>query len=103
MEQGLDSNGVAKLIRFIQDGAICPVEFWRAVESLVAPAELNELFGGLDAADQVLLRQLYHERPLAVRALEGRAFRGELRKWVVSGQARTPAEEASDFIFLRCE
>ena len=102
MEQGLDSNGVEKLIRFIQDGAICPVEFWRAVESLVAPTELHGLFAGLDAAQQVLLRELYHERPLAVRALEGRAFRGELRKWVVSGQVRTPVE-ATDFIFLRCE
>jgi len=100
MQQMPESRVLENLIQLFQQGVICPAEFWRAVESVITPAELDQVFGYLDAADQSLLRELFHERPLSLRAMENRAFRGQLRKWVISGPARTPPEEVASFSFL---
>ena len=91
---------VGKLIRFFEQGAICPAEFWQAIESIVAPAELGEVFERLDEDDQGAVRKLFHERPLPLRAMEDQDFRGQLRKWVASSPPRMPGDDCSRFIFL---
>jgi hypothetical protein len=75
---------MANLIRLFDQGVICPAEFWRAVESEVAPGELTAVFGALSASDQDLLCDLFHERPLSLRVMENRTFRRQLRKWVMA-------------------
>src|SRR4051794_23496286 len=92
MEQMQGLKVLVGLVRLFKKGVICPAEFWQAVESVVAPGELDQVFGGLDPSDQKVLRDLFHERPLSLRAMENRAFRVQLRKWVISGQVRTPPE-----------
>jgi len=93
MEHVPKATVMTKLIHFFRQGAICSAKFWRAVESVVPPTEINELFCRLDAADQEVLRELFHERPLSDRALENRAFRAQLRKWVIASQIRTTPQD----------
>ena len=100
MEQVPKATVMRRLIGFFRQGALCPAEFWRAVESCISPAELNDVFSRLDGEDQGVLRELFHERPLSLRAMENRAFRGQLRKWVISGQFQPQPEESLNFIYL---
>jgi len=100
MDQVQKSTVMKNLIGFFRQGALCPAEFWRAVESCIGPSELNEVFSRLDAEEQGILRQLFHERPLPMRTMESRAFRGQLRKWVVSGQYQPQPDGTFDFMSL---
>ena len=100
MDQVQKSTVMKNLIGFFRQGALCPAEFWRAVESCIAPSELNEVFSQLDGEEQGILRQLFHERPLSLRTMESRAFRGQLRKWVVSGHFQPQLDESFNFMFL---
>ena len=91
---------MVNLIRLFDQGVICPAEFGRVVELEVAPGELTDVFGALPVSDQDLLRDLFHERPLSLRVMENRAFRLQLRKWVISTQIQMPpAEDLASFIF----
>jgi hypothetical protein len=77
------------LINCFERDEMGPVEFWRAVQSLVAPSELNDLFASLDEPHQGVLHELFHERPLWLRCSEDREFRRQLRRWAVSNPVKS--------------
>lgn len=72
---------VGRTLRHFRDDAKTPAELWRGLGEILFEGGARQVLDALPPEDQSLLRQLYLERPEALKVLGLHPIRAEITNW----------------------